>query len=166
MLTIDDVYSSANPCWIKAADIASQDQGGQDRDGSYKEDLYYRADYPKAIEIYERLAQSSIKTMNSYRAKECFLKAGICHLAIDPISMRREVQKYQQMDTTVPRDGYQLLEDLCAAVVAKDKKQFEGTWINYRKTPTLDQVAKAILVKIGEKIVKADDADDADNEFA
>lgn len=75
-----DQHRQARKLWVKLADIAALD-----------------ADYPKAIQNYERVAKSCIgNDLMRYSVREYYLKAGVCHLAIgvSPTKSLNSVREY------------------------------------------------------------------------
>jgi hypothetical protein len=56
--------------------------------------------YPKAVEIYEEIAKSSLDSnLLRYSVKGYLLNAGLCHLATgDVVNIRNAIDKYQELD--------------------------------------------------------------------
>ena len=77
--------SAANGCLLKVALYAAQTE-----------------EYDKAIEIYERVAANSIdNNLLKWSVKDYLFRAGLCHLCKgDPVSARRAIDRYCDMDVT------------------------------------------------------------------
>ena len=136
----------ANKLYLKVADLAALE-----------------ADYYKAIEIYEKVAASSISNnLMKYSVKEYFLKAGICHLATkDTVAVERALASYRDQDPTFASTReHQLLADLHGAIQAGDQDQFTDKLFLFDQTSKLDKWKTAIFVRIKGQI------EEADNEFS
>jgi hypothetical protein len=75
--------STSNQCKLKVAQFAAQLE-----------------QYPKAVEIYEEIAKSSLDSnLLRYSVKGYLLNAGLCHLATgDIVNIRNAIDKYQELD--------------------------------------------------------------------
>ncbi len=128
--------------WLKVADLAA-----------------LAADYYKAIENYERVAQASISNnLMKYSVKEYLLKGGLCHLATaDMVSAQRAFEKYRDMDPTFATTReHQLLLDLAEAVEAGDQEKFADKLFAYDQMSKLDKWKTTILLRIKGQIEEAD----------
>ncbi|KAL8154312.1 hypothetical protein V2J09_012072 [Rumex salicifolius] len=106
----EDVNTSANQCKLKIAQFAAQLE-----------------QYPKAIEIYEDIAQQSLNNnLLKYGAKGHLLNAGICHLCKgDTVSISNALEKYQSMIPSFSGSReYKFLADLTDATDEGDIAKF------------------------------------------
>jgi len=84
-------------------------------------------DYYKAIELYEKVAKSSISNnLMRWSVKEYLLKAGICHLCTgDEVGVTAALDRYRELDPSFTQQReHQLLVDLSQAVASKDQEMF------------------------------------------
>lgn len=112
-------------------------------------------DYYKAIELFEKVAASSVQNnLMKWSVKEYFLKAGLCHLAVgDQVATNRAFEKYRDMDPTFPSQReHQLLVDLYEAVEAGDQEMFADKLFQYDQMSKLDKWKTVILLKIKNSI--------------
>lgn len=133
----------ANKLWLKVADAAGME-----------------ADYYKAIENYERVAEQSLQNnLMKYSVKSFWLKAGICHLASgDLVAAQRALERYVELDPTfASQREYLLLSDLCEAVEAKSQDQFTDKLFQFDQVSKLDKWQTTILVRVKNAIEEADD---------
>jgi alpha-soluble NSF attachment protein len=101
----------ANKLWLKTADLIALE--GKD---------YYRA-----IELYEKVAKTSISNnLMRWSVKEYLLKAGICQLCTgDQVGVTTALDRYRELDPSfVQQRECQLLTDLAAAVQEGDQEMF------------------------------------------
>jgi alpha-soluble NSF attachment protein len=136
------VSSLANKLLLKVADLAALD-----------------ADYYKAIQHYEKIAEASINNnLLRYSVKDYFLKAGLCHLATeDLVGTNRAFEKYKDMDPTFPSTReHQLLVDLTGAIEAQDPGEFEDKLYQYDQMSKLDKWKTEILLRIKNNIKEED----------
>lgn len=121
------------------------------------------ADYYKAIEQYEKVAQQSINNnLMKYSVKDYFLKAGMCHMATkDLVATQRALEKYRELDPTfASQREHQLLVDLSQALEAGDQEMFTDKLFAYDQMSRLDKWKTAILLRVKNQI------EEADNEFS
>ncbi|KAI8624016.1 alpha-soluble NSF attachment protein [Xylariaceae sp. FL1651] len=138
----DNAAALANKLLLKVADLAALE-----------------ADYYKAIQHYEKVADASINNnLMRYSVKDYFLKAGICHLATqDLVSTNRAFEKYRDMDPTFPSTReHQLLVDLAGAIESKDQGEFEDKLFQYDQMSKLDKWKTEILLRIKNDITEED----------
>jgi alpha-soluble NSF attachment protein len=101
----------ANKLWLKTADLVALEG----------------KDYYKAIELYEKVAKSSINNnLMRWSVKEYLLKAGICHLCTgDEVGVNAALDRYRELDPSFTQQReHQLLVDLSQAVASKDQEMF------------------------------------------
>jgi alpha-soluble NSF attachment protein len=101
----------ANKLWLKTADLVALEG----------------KDYYKAIEIYEKVAKSSISNnLMRWSVKEYLLKAGICQLCTgDQVGVNTALERYRELDPSfVQQREHQLLTDLATAVQEGDQEMF------------------------------------------
>ncbi|KAK1765568.1 soluble NSF attachment protein [Phialemonium atrogriseum] len=142
----DNAPALANKLFLKVADIAALE-----------------ADYYKAIEQYEKVAQQSINNnLMKYSVKDYFLKAGVCHMATkDLVATQRALEKYRELDPTfASQREHQLLVDLSQALEAGDQEMFTDKLFAYDQMSRLDKWKTAILLRVKNQI------EEADNEFS
>lgn len=140
------IHRLANKLWLKVADIAALE-----------------SDFYKSIQIYERVAKSSISNnLMKYSVKEYFLKAGICQLATkDMVDAERKLNEYRELDPTfASQREHQLLVDLLGAIQAGDQDQFTDKLFLYDQISKLDSWKTTLLLRIKNQI------EEADNEFS
>lgn len=101
----------ANKLWLKTADLVALDG----------------KDYYKAIELYEKVAKTSIQNnLMRWSVKEYLLKAGICQLCTgDQVGVNAALDRYRDLDPSfVQQREHQLLVDLTQAVQDGDQEMF------------------------------------------
>lgn len=101
----------ANKLWLKTADLVALDG----------------KDYYKAIEMYEKVAKTSIQSnLMRWSVKEYLLKAGICQLCTgDQVGVNAALDRYRELDPSFSQQReHQLLVDLTAAVQDNDQEVF------------------------------------------
>lgn len=84
-------------------------------------------DYYKAIELYEKVAKTSIQNnLMRWSVKEYLLKAGICQLCTgDQVGVNAALDRYRDLDPSfVQQREHQLLVDLTQAVQDGDQEMF------------------------------------------
>jgi alpha-soluble NSF attachment protein len=97
--------------WLKTADLVALDG----------------KDYYKAIELYEKVAKTSIQNnLMRWSVKEYLLKAGICQLCTgDQVGVNAALDRYRDLDPSfVQQREHQLLVDLTQAVQDGDQEMF------------------------------------------
>jgi alpha-soluble NSF attachment protein len=101
----------ANKLWLKTADLVALEG----------------KDYYKAIELYEKVAKTSIQNnLMRWSVKEYLLKAGICQLCTgDQVGVNSALERYRELDPSfVQQREHQLLTDLATAVQEGDQEMF------------------------------------------
>lgn len=101
----------ANKLWLKTADLVALEG----------------KDYYKAIELYEKVAKTSIQNnLMRWSVKEYLLKAGICQLCTgDQVGVNAALDRYRELDPSfVQQREHQLLADLAGAVQDGDQEVF------------------------------------------
>jgi alpha-soluble NSF attachment protein len=101
----------ANKLWLKTADLVALE----------------RKDYYGAIELYEKVAKTSISNnLMRWSVKEYLLKAGICQLCTgDQVGVNTALERYRELDPSFAQQReHQLLTDLAAAVQEGDQEMF------------------------------------------
>jgi hypothetical protein len=101
----------ANKLWLKTADLVALEG----------------KDYYKAIELYEKVAKTSIaNNLMRWSVKEYLLKAGICQLCTgDQVGVNAALDRYRELDPSfVQQREHQLLVDLTQAVQDGDQEMF------------------------------------------
>jgi len=84
-------------------------------------------DYYKAVELYEKVAKTSIQNnLMRWSVKEYLLKAGICQLCTgDQVGVNAALDRYRELDPSfVQQREHQLLVDLTQAVQDGDQEMF------------------------------------------
>lgn len=135
----EDSAGLANQCWLKVATFAAQLE-----------------QYDKAIEKFEHVALVSLENnLTKYSAKQYFLQAALCHMVKDPISARRAVEKYQDMDMTFPgtRECQTLIE-LLDAFDAGDQQRFTNAVAEYDRLSKLDAWKTTMLLRVKKMIAE------------
>lgn len=101
----------ANKLWLKTADLVALEG----------------KDYYKAVELYEKVAKTSIQNnLMRWSVKEYLLKAGICQLCTgDQVGVNAALDRYRELDPSfVQQREHQLLVDLTQAVQDGDQEMF------------------------------------------
>lgn len=107
----DNAEALANKLWLKTADLVALEG----------------KDYYKAIEIYEKVARTSISNnLMRWSVKEYLLKAGICQLCTgDQVGVNTALDRYRELDPSFQQQReHALLVDLAAAVQDGDQEAF------------------------------------------
>jgi alpha-soluble NSF attachment protein len=101
----------ANKLWLKTADLVALEG----------------KDYYKAIELYEKVARTSISNnLMRWSVKEYLLKAGICQLCTgDQVGVNTALDRYRELDPSFQQQReHALLVDLASAVQEGDQEMF------------------------------------------
>ena len=101
----------ANKLWLKTADLVALEG----------------KDYYKAIELYEKVAKTSISNnLMRWSVKEYLLKAGICQLCTgDQVGVTTALDRYRELDPSFQQQReHALLVDLAGAVADGDQEVF------------------------------------------
>lgn len=138
----EESNSSANKCLLKVAQYAAQLE-----------------QYEKAIEIYEKVGQSSLESsLLKYSAKEHFFRAALCNLCVDHLNAKHAIQKYEEMFPafTDSRES-KLLKTLMQHVEEQNVDGFTEAVKEYDSISRLDQWYTAILLRIKKKMAEQPD---------
>ena len=94
---------------LEAADLAAKDN-----------------DYLDAIKRFEHVAKLAVSDRNlRYSVKDYFLRAGVCHLALDIIGAKRAFESYQELDPSFwQTDHCRVLNALAETVEQGDSAAF------------------------------------------
>ncbi|KAL1965577.1 hypothetical protein VTN77DRAFT_5661 [Rasamsonia byssochlamydoides] len=134
----DNSEALANKHYLKVADLAA-----------------IEGDYYKAIEHLERVGKSSVNNnLMKWSVKDYFLKAGICHLAVnDIVATNRALESYRDIDPTFASTReHQLLVDLVQAVEQGDQELFSDKLFQYDQLSKLDKWKTTLLLRIKNNI--------------
>ncbi|KAL5113888.1 vesicular-fusion protein S17 [Pleosporales sp. CAS-2024a] len=113
----------ANKLWLKTADLVALEG----------------KDYYKAIELYEKVAKTSMQSnLMRWSVKEYLLKAGICQLCTgDQVGVNAALDRYRELDPSfVQQREHQLLVDLTQAVQEGDQEMFADKVPSKRTSPS------------------------------
>ncbi|KAF2741039.1 alpha-soluble NSF attachment protein-like protein [Polyplosphaeria fusca] len=141
----DNAEALANKLWLKTADLVALEG----------------KNYYKAIELYERVARTSINNnLMRWSVKEYLLKAGICQLCTgDMVGVNAALDKYRDIDPSFTQQReHQLLVDLAEAVSEADGEKFADKLFQYDQMSKLDKWKTTLLLRIKNEI-KDDMAD-------
>lgn len=142
----DNADALANKLWLKTADLVALEG----------------KDYYKAIDLYEKVAKSSISNnLMRWSVKEYLLKAGICHLCTgDEVGVNAALDRYRELDPSFTQQReHQLLVDLSQAVASKDQEMFADKLFQYDQLSKLDKWKTTLLLRVKE-------ATDAEEDFS
>ncbi|KAH3908648.1 hypothetical protein HBI56_074840 [Parastagonospora nodorum] len=131
----DNAEALANKLWLKTADLVALDG----------------KDYYKAIELYEKVAKTSIQNnLMRWSVKEYLLKAGICQLCTgDQVGVNAALDRYRDLDPSfVQQREHQLLVDLTQAVQDGDQEMFADKLFQYDQLSKLDKWKTTLLLRI------------------
>ncbi|CAO2651196.1 Nn.00g094930.m01.CDS01 [Neocucurbitaria sp. VM-36] len=134
----------ANKLWLKTADLLALEG----------------KDYYKAIELYEKVAKTSIQNnLMRWSVKEYLLKAGICQLCTgDQVGVNNALDRYRELDPSfVQQREHQLLTDLAAAVQDGDQEAFADKLFQFDQLSKLDKWKTTLLLRIKNTIEEAGD---------
>lgn len=135
----DNAEALANKMWLKTADLIAL-QG---------------KDYYKAIELYEKVAKSSINNnLMRWSVKEYLLKAGICNLCTgDMVGVNTALERYRDLDNSFfQQREHQLLVDLAQAVSEGDQEMFSDKLFQYDQLTKLDKWKTTLLLRVKNAI--------------
>jgi len=139
----DNAEALANKLWLKTADL-----------------LALNGEYYKAIELYERVAKSSVQNnLMKWSVKEYLLKAGICSLATgDMVGVNAALERYRDLDNSFSQQReHQLLVDLAEAFKEGDQEMFADKLFQYDQMSKLDKWKTSILLEVKNKIVAVEE---------
>ncbi|KAH7398818.1 alpha-soluble NSF attachment protein [Phaeosphaeria sp. MPI-PUGE-AT-0046c] len=129
----------ANKLWLKTADLVALEG----------------KDYYKAIDLYEKVAKTSIQNnLMRWSVKEYLLKAGICQLCTgDQVGVNTALDRYRDLDPSfVQQREHQLLVDLTQAVQDGDQEAFADKLFQYDQLSKLDKWKTTLLLRIKNTI--------------
>ncbi|TFK98740.1 vesicular-fusion protein SEC17 [Pterulicium gracile] len=129
----EDATATANACFKDAADLHA--------------DL---EEYAIAIERYEQVADHSLTSnLTKYSVKDYWLKAGLCALALDVVTAKRNMGKYASQDVTFPstREA-KFINALVEACETGDVEAFTGAVVEFDQVTKLDNWKTNMLLKI------------------
>ncbi|CAI9758859.1 unnamed protein product [Fraxinus pennsylvanica] len=138
LFQIEEATTSANQCRLKVAQFSAQS-----------------GKYPKAIELYEKIARHSLNdNLLKYGVRGHLLNAGICQLCKgDIVAITNALDKYQDMDPTFSRTReYKLLADLAAAVDDEDVAKFTAAVKEFDTITRLDTWKTTLLLQVKETL--------------
>lgn len=135
----DNAEALANKLWLKTADLVALEG----------------KDYYKAVELYEKVAKTSIQNnLMRWSVKEYLLKAGICQLCTgDQVGVNAALDRYRELDPSfVQQREHQLLVDLTQAVQDGDQEMFADKLFQYDQLSKLDKWKTTLLLRIKSTI--------------
>jgi alpha-soluble NSF attachment protein len=133
----------ANKLWLKTADLVALEG----------------KDYYKAIELYEKVAKTSIQNnLMRWSVKEYLLKAGICQLCTgDQVGVNAALDRYRELDPSfVQQREHQLLVDLTQAVQDGDQEMFADKVMHLLMCVSRDHTANRIQLFQYDQLSKLD----------
>ncbi|KAH0713766.1 hypothetical protein KY290_008909 [Solanum tuberosum] len=134
----EDVTTTANQCKQKIAEFSAKLEK-----------------YQRAIEIFEEIAQHSIKNnLLKYGVRGHLLNAGICQLCRgDVVAINNALERYQELDPTFSGTREcKLLVDLEAAIDEEDVAKFTGCLKEYDSMTKLDEWRTTLLLRVKEAL--------------
>eukprot|EP00262_Sarcandra_glabra_P003181 TRINITY_DN1371_c0_g2_i1.p1 TRINITY_DN1371_c0_g2~~TRINITY_DN1371_c0_g2_i1.p1 ORF type:complete len:290 (-),score=61.68 TRINITY_DN1371_c0_g2_i1:349-1218(-) len=143
----EEVTTSANQCRQKVAQFAAQLE-----------------QYPKAIEIFEAIAQHSINNnLLKYSVKGILLNAGLCQLCRgDVVAITNSLERYQELDPTFSGTReYKFLADLAAAIDEEDVVKFTDVIKEFDSMTRLDAWKTSLLLR-AKNALKAKEVEEDD----
>jgi alpha-soluble NSF attachment protein len=138
----DNAEALSNKLWLKTADLVALEG----------------KDYYKAIELYEKVATSSINNnLMRWSVKEYLLKAGICQLCTgDMVGVNTAMDRYRQLDPSFQQQReHALLVDLAQAVQDGEQEVFADKLYQYDQLSKLDKWKTTLLLRIKNSIEEA-----------
>ena len=142
----EEVTTSANQCKQKVAQFSAQLE-----------------QYPKAIQIYEAIAQHSINnSLLKYGVKGILLNAGICQLCkADVVAITNALERYQEIDPTFSGTReYKLLSELAEAMDEGDVAKFTNSLQEYDSMTRLDPWKTTLLLRVKNAIKAKEEEED------
>ncbi|CAG6016434.1 unnamed protein product [Menidia menidia] len=133
------MFGSANKCLLKVGHYSAQLE-----------------QYPKAIEIYEQVAMSTMDNpLLKYNAKEYFFKASLCHFIVDELNAKLAIEKYEEMFPAFS-DSREL--KLLKAHEEQNSEAFTEAVKEFDSVSRLDQWLTTMLLRI-KKTIQGDAGD-------
>ncbi len=131
---LEECESSANSCWLKVANYASQ-----------------LGEYQKAIRVYEQLASASLENrLLNVAIKENLFHAALCHLCVDTTNASLALDRYEEMCPLFRESSEcELVKTLIDHVEEHDVNGFAKTVKEYDYTSSEQQWFTIILRRIG-----------------
>ncbi|XP_076816116.1 alpha-soluble NSF attachment protein-like [Clavelina lepadiformis] len=140
----EDSKSSANKCWLKVASYAAQLE-----------------QYTKAIDLYERVALTSIESpLLKYAAKEYMFKATLCQFCLggNGVDARQALEKYEGlMPAFEDSRECKLVKKLVEAHEKNSADAFAEAIADYDKVTRIDEWLTTILLRIKKTISGGDE---------
>ncbi|KAJ1988344.1 vesicular-fusion protein S17 [Dimargaris cristalligena] len=136
----EESVAQTNNCLLKVAAFAAQLE-----------------QYPKAMEIFERIAAASVDNqLTKWSVKEYLLKAGICRLAAgDDIATQNALHRYQEMDVAFGSTREcKLLVHLADAARNHDVDAFTHFVFEYDQMTKLDNWKTTILLRVKKALTE------------
>uniref|UniRef100_A0A8C5GEQ4 Beta-soluble NSF attachment protein n=1 Tax=Gouania willdenowi TaxID=441366 RepID=A0A8C5GEQ4_GOUWI len=139
----EESNSSANKCLLKVGHYSAQLE-----------------QYPKAIEIYEQVAMSTMDNpLLKYNAKEYFFKASLCHFIVDELNAKLAIEKYEEMFPAFSDSReLKLLKKLLEAHEEQNSEAFTEAVKEFDSVSRLDQWLTTMLLRI-KKTIQGDAGD-------
>uniref|UniRef100_A0A671VMW5 N-ethylmaleimide-sensitive factor attachment protein, beta b n=2 Tax=Sparus aurata TaxID=8175 RepID=A0A671VMW5_SPAAU len=139
----EESNSSANKCLLKVGHYSAQLE-----------------QYPKAIEIYEQVAMSTMDNpLLKYNAKEYFFKASLCHFIVDELNAKLAIEKYEEMFPAFSDSReLKLLKKLLEAHEEQNSEAFTEAVKDFDSVSRLDQWLTTMLLRI-KKTIQGDAGD-------
>lgn len=142
----EEVNSTSNQCKLKVAQFAAQLE-----------------QYPKAVEIYEEIAKSSLDSnLLRYSVKGYLLNAGLCHLATgDIVNIRNAIDKYQELDLSFSGTREcKFLQDLADAIEEGEVQKFTEVVYQFDSMTRLDPWKTTLLLRTKQNITAKEHEED------
>eukprot|EP00842_Homolaphlyctis_polyrhiza_P004679 jgi/Hompol1/5211/HPOL_004235-RA len=140
----EDSHGQANPCLLKAAQLAASLE-----------------QYDKAIEIYESLALKNIDhKLLKWSVREYLFKSGICLLCKgDVVRTRMSLDRYQSIDNTFAETREcKLLLALHQAIESNDSEAYTANLRDFDRLSKLDEWQTTLLLRV-KKNMEAEEVD-------
>jgi len=138
--------SAANQCLLKVAHFGAT-----------------LGNFSRAVELFEQIAGTSVNNnLLKWSAKEYFLKAGLCNLALgDQIEAKKSLERYSALSPEFHGSReYNFLQQLITAYEKFDVDYFKKAVGEYSEISPLQPWTSAVLVTITEKLKSDDPAED------
>lgn len=142
----EEVTTSANQCRQKVAQFAAQLE-----------------QYPKAIDIYEEIAQQSLNNnLLRYGVKGHLLNAGLCQLCRgDVVAITNSLERYQELDPTFSGTReYRFLAELAAAIDEEDVAKFTTIVKEFDSMTQLDAWKTTLLLRVKDALKAKEQEED------
>ncbi|EFJ20447.1 hypothetical protein SELMODRAFT_109073 [Selaginella moellendorffii] len=136
----EEVNTTSNQCKLKIAELSAQLE-----------------QYPRAIEIFEAIAKSSMdNNLTKYSVKGYLLNAGLCQMCgADPIAVSNALERYQDLDPTFQDTREcKFLKELAETIEQEDATKFTDAVKEYDSISRLDPWKTTMLLR-AKKALKA-----------